>query len=100
MTPVDARFLMKEYHDKLFVNIGTGEEVSIRELAGIVGEVVVTRVLSILTRPARMVRPESDGQLTSSRHGWKHQTGLRKVCRRPIPFSAGGQPHQISLSRG
>lgn len=28
-----SMFLMKKYNDKLFINIGTGEEVSIRDLA-------------------------------------------------------------------
>ncbi len=33
-------FLMKNYDDKLFVNIGTGEEVTIKDLALIIKDVV------------------------------------------------------------
>lgn len=32
-------FLMQEYNEKLFVNVGTGEEISIKDLAGLVKEV-------------------------------------------------------------
>ena len=33
-------FLMEAYNEKLFINIGTGEEVSVKELAMLVKEVV------------------------------------------------------------
>lgn len=80
-------FLMKEYHDKLFVNIGTGEEVSIRELAGIVGEVVGYQgaIHFDTSRPDGTPRKLMDSSRLHAM-GWKHQTGLREGLQKTYPL--------------
>lgn len=72
-------FLMKEYNDALFVNIGTGEEISISGLAhqikkitGYTGEVKYDA-----TKPDGTPRKLMD---TTKLHsmGWKHKTSLEE----------------------
>ena len=72
-------FLMQEYNDKLFVNIGTGEEITIKDLALLVKEVVG------FTGEIRFDSSKPDGTprklMDSSRlhaMGWKHKTTLRE----------------------
>lgn len=72
-------FLMQEYNDKLFVNIGTGEEVSIKDLAMLVKEVTG------FTGDIRFDTSKPDGTprklMDSTRlHalGWKHRYSLKE----------------------
>ncbi len=72
-------FLMKEYNDKLFLNVGTGEEVTIKDLAHLVKETVG------FTGKIHFDKSKPDGTprklMDSSRlHklGWKHKVSLRE----------------------
>ena len=74
----DACFwLMQEYDGKMFVNVGTGEEVSIRELALAVKEAVgFDGDLHFDTsKPDGTPRKLMDSSIIHS-HGWKHKTSL------------------------
>ncbi|TAE51263.1 MAG: GDP-L-fucose synthase [Bacteroidetes bacterium] len=72
-------FLMHNYEDKLFVNIGVGEDVSIRELAMIVKEATgfEGELVFDTTKPNGTPRKLMD---VSRLHalGYKHQIGLRE----------------------
>jgi GDP-L-fucose synthase len=70
-------FLMKKYNDKLFINIGTGEEVSIRDLALMIKEEAGFKVdiRFDTSRPDGTPRKLMD---SSRMHhlGWKHSVSL------------------------
>jgi GDP-L-fucose synthase len=71
-------FLMEHYNDKLFVNVGTGEEVTIKELALIIKEVVGFSgdIHFDISKPDGTPRKLMDsGRLHAM--GWKHTMGLR-----------------------
>lgn len=72
-------FLMKKYNEKQFINIGTGEDLSIKDLALLVKEVVgfEGRLSFDTSRPDGTPRKLMD---VSKIHqlGWKHKTGLRE----------------------
>jgi GDP-L-fucose synthase len=76
-------FLMQEYNDRLFINIGTGEEISIKELALLIKEVTgFTGDISFdLSKPDGTPRKLMD---SSRLHklGWKHETSLRDGLKR------------------
>ncbi len=72
-------FLMQHYDEKLFINIGTGEEISIKELALLVKEITG------FEGEIRFDTSKPDGtprKLMSSTRlhqlGWKHRIGLRE----------------------
>lgn len=71
-------FLMKYYNDKQLVNIGTGEDLSIRELAELIREVTGYRGKLVFdpAKPDGTPRKLLD---VSKIHalGWKHSVGLR-----------------------
>ncbi len=71
-------FLMKEYNDRLFVNVGTGDEVSIGELAHLIKEVVgyTGEIKFDTSKPDGTPRKLMD---TARLHamGWKHKTSLK-----------------------
>ncbi|MGM9506505.1 GDP-L-fucose synthase [Larkinella sp. GY13] len=71
-------FLMETYNDELFVNIGTGEDVTIRELAELVKETVgfEGELRWNTDKPDGTPRKLMD---VSRLHalGWKHQTDLK-----------------------
>ncbi len=71
-------FLMKEYNDKLFVNIGTGEEITIKDLALLVKEVVgfAGEIKFDATKPDGTPRKLMDSSRLHAM-GWKHSTTLR-----------------------
>jgi GDP-L-fucose synthase len=79
-----ALFLMKEYNDKLFMNVGTGEEVSIRELAEMIREVTGFKgeIKFDTSKPDGTPRKLMDSSRLHSM-GWKHQVhllqGLKKA---------------------
>lgn len=72
-------YLMKHYNDKLFVNIGTGEEVSIRELAQLVKEVTgfTGEIVFDPSKPDGTPRKLMDSSRLHEM-GWKHKTSLRE----------------------
>jgi GDP-L-fucose synthase len=78
---------MKNYNDKLFINIGTGEEVTIKELAHLVKQVVGFDgdIQFDTTKPDGTPRKLMD---SSRLHhmGWKHTTTLREGLKKTYPF--------------
>ena len=70
-------FLMKEYNDKLFVNIGTGEEITIKDLARLVKEVTgfTGEIKFDASKPDGTPRKLMDSSRLHSL-GWKHKTTL------------------------
>jgi GDP-L-fucose synthase len=84
-------FLMKHYDGRLFVNIGTGEEVSIRELAQLVKEVVGYRgdIAFDPTKPDGTPRKLMD-TTTLHEKGWKHKTSLKHGLEKAYRFFQQG----------
>jgi len=80
-------FLMKKYNDKLFVNIGTGEEVTIKELALLVKEVVGFEgdIQFDTTKPDGTPRKLMDSERLHSM-GWKHSVSLKEGLKKTYPF--------------
>jgi GDP-L-fucose synthase len=72
-------FLMNEYNDKLFVNIGTGDEITIKDLALLVKEVVgfEGEITFDSTKPDGTPRKLMDSSRLHAM-GWKHKTTLRE----------------------
>ena len=72
-------FLMEHYDGLQHINVGTGEDLSIRELAELVGAVVhpAARLTFDTTKPDGMPRKLLD---VSRLHGlgWRHRIGLRE----------------------
>ena len=72
-------FLMDTYDDARHLNVGTGEDLSIRELAEAVRDIVhpSARVVFDTSKPDGMPRKLLD---VSRLHalGWRHRTGLRE----------------------
>ena len=71
-------FLMRHYDDDDHINVGTGEELSIRELAETVRDVVhpSARLVFDHTRPDGMPRKLLDVKRIHAL-GWRHRTSLR-----------------------
>ncbi|MCB0762344.1 MAG: GDP-L-fucose synthase [Flavobacteriales bacterium] len=72
-------YLMQNYNDKLFVNIGTGEDITIKELAETIGDVVGFKgeIVWDTTKPDGTPRKLMDVGLINSM-GWKHKIELRE----------------------
>ncbi len=71
-------FLLQNYHDELFVNIGTGEDLTIKALAEMIQEIVgfEGELKWDTSKPDGTPRKLMDvGRLHSL--GWKHKIGLR-----------------------
>jgi GDP-L-fucose synthase len=72
-------FLMQNYNEKLFINVGTGEEVSIGSLAAMIAEVTgyEGRIVFDTTKPDGTLRKLMD---SSRLHdlGWNHQIRLKE----------------------
>lgn len=80
-------FLMQHYNDRLFVNIGTGEEVSIKELALLVKEVVgfEGEIKFDTGKPDGTPRKLMDSSRLHSL-GWKHSISLKKGLPKAYQF--------------
>ncbi len=72
-------FLMQQYNDKLFVNMGTGEEVSIKDLAFVVKDVIgyEGEIRFDTTKPDGTPRKLMDSTKIHGL-GWKHTTSLQE----------------------
>lgn len=85
-------FLMKHYNDRLFMNIGTGEEVTIKDLAGLVKDVVgfEGHIVFDTGKPDGTPRKLMD---TSRLHslGWKHQTHLKEGLKKAYEYFQEGE---------
>ncbi len=80
-------FLMQKYDEKLFVNIGTGEEISIKELALIIKEVVGFKgdIQFDSSKPDGTPRKLMDSSRLHSL-GWKHKMSLKEGLRKTYLF--------------
>jgi GDP-L-fucose synthase len=80
-------FLMKKYNDKLFINIGTGEEVTIKDLALMVKEVVgfEGNIQFDSTKPDGTPRKLMDSSRLHNM-GWKHAMSLKEGLKKTYPF--------------
>ena len=85
-------FLMKNYNDKLFVNVGTAEAISITDLALQVKEVVgfTGDIIFDSSKPDGTPRKLMD---TTRLHnmGWKHKTSLRSGLGKAYQFFKEGE---------
>jgi len=72
-------FLMQHYNAKLFVNIGTGEEVAIKDLASLIKEVIGFggEIKYDETKPDGTPRKLMDSTRLHEM-GWKHRTTLKE----------------------
>jgi len=72
-------FLMQKYEDPQFINVGTGEELSILELATLIGEVVgyKGRIITDPTKPDGTPRKLMDSSRLHAL-GYQHKVQLRK----------------------
>lgn len=72
-------FLMKNYNEKLFVNVGTGEEITIKELATMIKNTVgfEGEVRFDTSKPDGTPRKLMDSSRLHS-FGWKHATSLNE----------------------
>lgn len=77
-----ALFLMENYHDNNFINIGTGVDVSIQELAGIIAEIVgyEGEIVMDPEKPDGMPQKLLDVSRLN-KMGWSHKIGLREGIR-------------------
>jgi len=80
-------FLMKHYNDRLFVNIGTGEEVTIKDLALMIKEVVGFKgeIRFDASKPDGSPRKLLDS-LPLHNMGWKHSVSLKDGLKKTYPF--------------
>jgi GDP-L-fucose synthase len=80
-------FLMKEYNDKQFVNIGTGQELTIKELALLVKDVVGFSgdIKFDTSKPDGTPRKLMDSSRLHNL-GWKHSTSLKEGLKKTYPF--------------
>jgi GDP-L-fucose synthase len=72
-------FLMEHYNERLFVNIGTGEEVSIKELASLIKDVVgfEGEIVFDTSKPDGTPRKLMDSERLHQL-GWKHKFSLKE----------------------
>jgi GDP-L-fucose synthase len=80
-------FLMKQYDEKLFMNIGTGEEVTIKELALLVKDVTGFSgdIKFDTSKPDGTPRKLMDSTRLH-KLGWKHSTSLKEGLKKTYPF--------------
>lgn len=80
-------FLMNNYNEKLFVNAGTGEEASIRQLANMIKEVVGYKgeILFDTTKPDGTLRKLMDISRLNAL-GWKHKVSLDEGLKKAYSF--------------
>jgi GDP-L-fucose synthase len=75
-------YLMQHYSDELHVNVGTGEDIEIRELAYLIKDIIGYKgnIISDLSKPDGTQRKLLD---VSKLHqlGWKHQVKLEEGIR-------------------
>jgi GDP-L-fucose synthase len=80
-------FLMQEYNERLFVNIGTGEEITIRELAEVIKEVIEYpgEIQFDSSKPDGTPRKLMDSALLHSL-GYKHSYSLKEGLKKAYGF--------------
>jgi GDP-L-fucose synthase len=85
-------FLMEHYNERLFMNIGTGEEVSIKELAELVKEVTQFEgeIVFDQTKPDGTPRKLMDSSRIHQL-GWKHKTSLKEGLLKAYEYFKEGE---------
>ncbi|HEV7333531.1 MAG TPA: GDP-L-fucose synthase [Flavisolibacter sp.] len=80
-------FLMESYNEKGFVNVGTGEEVTIRELAEAIAEVTgfTGEIVFNAEKPDGTPRKLMDSSKLQGL-GWKHKVSLKEGLRKAYAF--------------
>ena len=80
-------FLMQNYDDKLFVNVGTVEELSIKDLANLIREVVgyEGEIRFDSTKPDGTPRKLMDSTRIHNM-GWKHRVSLKDGLKKAYEF--------------
>lgn len=80
-------FLMKQYNEKLFINIGTGEEVTIKELALMIKEVTgfVGDIQFDTSKPDGTPRKLMDSSRLHNM-GWKHAVPLKEGLKKTYSY--------------
>jgi GDP-L-fucose synthase len=83
-------FLMNNYSDEIHINVGTGEDVEIRELAEIIKKVVgyEGEIVNDTTKPDGTPRKLLD-VTRLHKLGWKHKVGLEEGIRRVYEWYVG-----------
>jgi GDP-L-fucose synthase len=94
-------FLMEQFDEPLHINIGTGEDLSIRALAELVRTIVYpgARLVFDSSKPDGAPRKLLD---VSRLHalGWKHRIGLRQGIERTYSWFAEHRATQTQLQAG
>jgi len=85
-------YLMEHYDDKLFVNIGTGEEVTIKQLATLVKQIVDFggEIIFDTSKPDGTPRKLMDSSLLHAM-GWKHKTSLEEGLTKAYEYFKEGE---------
>ncbi|MBB1285671.1 GDP-L-fucose synthase [Flavisolibacter sp. BT320] len=80
-------FLMENYNDKGFVNVGTGEEVTIRELAETIADVIgfTGEIVFNPEKPDGTPRKLMDSSKLQGL-GWKHKVSLKEGLKKAYSF--------------
>jgi GDP-L-fucose synthase len=80
-------FLMQNYNEKGFVNVGTGEEVTIKELAETIAEVTgfSGKIIFNPNRPDGTPRKLMDSSRINQA-GWRHRISLQEGLRKAYQF--------------
>lgn len=88
-------FLMQQYNDALFMNIGTGAEITIRDLALTIQQVVGHEgdIAFDTTKPDGTPRKLMDSSRIHAL-GWKHQTSLAEGLKQAYGFFLEGESRQ------
>lgn len=79
--------LMLHYNERLFVNVGTGEEISIKDLAFLIGNIVNFKgeIEFDSTKPDGTPRKLMDSSRIHS-FGWKHKTNLKEGLQKAYTY--------------
>ncbi len=82
--------LIKNYSDEGHINVGTGEDLEIIELANIIKEIVgfKGRIVNDLTKPDGTPRKLLDGSLLEST-GWRYKTSLKDGIKKVYDWYLG-----------
>lgn len=80
-------FLMKNYNETGHINVGTGEDIELNELANIISEVVsfTGNILHDTTKPDGMMKKRLDVSKINSL-GWKAKVGLKEGVEQTVQY--------------
>ncbi|MDR2358334.1 MAG: GDP-L-fucose synthase [Prevotellaceae bacterium] len=89
-------FLMQHYNDEIHINVGTGEDLEIGELADLVKQVAGYRGAIEYDRSKPDGTPRKLLDVTRLRQlGWKHQTSLEAGVRKVYEWYANGEQGMV-----